>query len=454
MKNDCAKLDFPLLTLKNRQTMSRLLRFLSFPLCLFAVLPSTHAQQPAPVPDLDGYVSSINSPLSFQADGRNVELKTNARYDCSDPEGFPLENTTPRISLGDHLLIFGPYDRKTETFHPKELCTKPWRPEKVAGAAVLEQLSPDGKLLRVDGRVLRLETSSIIRVEAPLKSVADAKINDWVQYTASFSSDGGYTVHEVTISRNMVSPLEQELRNSKFVTFTAPDTAGGHAGEVKFAHLARSYALPPDAALSERLTRVGGHLIPAYQKSLAPNDPVRIDFRFYPIHGIKAPDCIPTPNGSIFVPTQVTDRLVKDDDLAAVLANCVAALIEKQSLYLAPKMGAANATFWGGQAAGAFIPGVGLATIAGTAAYSAHEVGLMQQQADRVSLDLLEEAGLSPQLPSRVYEEVQPKHETIPSGHVQYLYRALAERQRAHGMMLPLDASAASTSTRSLAGQP
>jgi hypothetical protein len=401
--------------------------------CLLAVflMPRLFAQD-APLPVIDGYVSQLTSQTSFAVDSRLVEVSEKTNRDCYNPGRYRPAGGVHALAISDHVLVFGRYEGHKNLVRASAVCKVEWGDEKVSGEGVVEAI--DGQRLLVDGRLLEVTPASVVKPIAPRTSLAGVQVNDWIHYSATLQSSGRYQVQSITLEQNLVSPFEDKLHATKFVEFIRPDLAAKRDGSIKFAHLARRYRLPANEQI-ERLTRLGRQLIPAYQKSLAPDNPVRIDFHFYPIDRLKLSACLSTAQGVIFVPSTILERFPQDSDLAPILATCVADLIERQDVRIARlaqiKLGASAAEVTGVL----FVPGLGPAAAIGSSVYADHLEREMQEQSARVSLDLLAAAGYAPDSAPHVWEVAESKHlppkmQAQPNSRVSYLYRALAERQR------------------------
>jgi hypothetical protein len=82
--------------------------------------------------------------------------------------------------------------------------------------------------------------------------------------------------------------------------------------------------------MQPRVDRIGNSLIPDFQRSLPDTDPRKIHFRFQLVDGKKWKDALSLASGVILVPRQIVERLPEDPQLAAVLADNIAEVIEKQ----------------------------------------------------------------------------------------------------------------------------
>src|ERR1019366_6260760 len=101
------------------------------------------------------------------------------------------------------------------------------------------------------------------------------------------------------------------------------------------------------------------------------------------------------PNGINLIPYQVVDRLPNDAQLATLLADKIACLLEKQPVAL-PLTDADLGLEAAEITTGILVPGAGLAMdVYGlSAGISANkQIRLNEQQRERVTLDLLHDAG-------------------------------------------------------------
>jgi hypothetical protein len=112
--------------------------------CLFA--------QDAPIPLIDGYVSQLTSQTSFAVDGRRVNIDERTNQDCYNLGSYRPASGVHPLALGDHLLVFGKYERSKNLVRANAVCKVQWGDEKVSGEGVVEAI--DGQRLVVDGRLL------------------------------------------------------------------------------------------------------------------------------------------------------------------------------------------------------------------------------------------------------------------------------------------------------------
>jgi len=191
--------------------------------------------------------------------------------------------------------------------------------------------------------------------------------------------------------------------------------------------------IPPyhDDAMQARITRIGNSLVPQYQKDLPDTDPAKLRFRFQLVDEPKWRDVMIWPSGVILVPRQVVERMENDSQLAAVLADGVAGLLEDQYYRLrslARKAGAA-------QIASGAIPFAGfVGMLAASNAYAA-VVQLAHEQSARVSLGLMSDAGYTLAEAPKAWwilstKETKPMVDVQLPERVQSLYEALGTTWR------------------------
>jgi len=175
-------------------------------------------------------------------------------------------------------------------------------------------------------------------------------------------------------------------------------------------------------------------LVPAYQRALAESDPTKLNFRFYLVENSPVNDAIVLSNGIMLVPKKVMDQLIEDSQLAAVLADNIAAALEKQEYRKIPIREKALGAELGAGGAGLFVPGLGLATlVTSSAANSA--LRRLVQQTDRVSLELLSDSGYDVREAPIAWWKLSSKHPdelwlTEPPEKSGYLFSVLATRTK------------------------
>jgi predicted Zn-dependent protease len=146
--------------------------------------------------------------------------------------------------------------------------------------------------------------------------------------------------------------------------------------------------------MQARIDAIGAKLVPKYQFEFPYTEETRIDFRFYLVDAPKWRDAMPLPNGIVLVPYQLVGWMQNDSQLAAILADKVACLLEKQPMFLPATD--ADLAMDAAELGARVVPFVGPAEdIAGLTfgVNSLRQTHLRRQQRDRVSLALMHDAG-------------------------------------------------------------
>ncbi len=367
--------------------------------------PHLLAQQTSEYPALDGFVTRVAAG-GMDVNGVHLLFTPASLSGTNVKGGVQFFKVIPTVYLGEPAKVFGKADRKRDAVKVDRLILTLPASVEVAGEAMIDLLpdvtpatpatagQPD-RLLRADGRLLLLTPASNVVFAPPLAASTPLATNLWIRYRGEQRPDGKVLVREAEIRPNIVAAYEDKLRKQVEYDPAAVD-ADAHQ------NLARLYffgvdpkRIPPwpDAAMQERVSRLGQRLIPAYQRALLATDPTRINFRFGVINEEDAKDAITLPNGIILIPHQVVERLENDDQLATVLADNIACALEKQTLRVTPihqRMAAAGVVADG---ASIFVPGLGLAGAAAYTGVARHLLTMQQQQSGRASLSYLVDAG-------------------------------------------------------------
>ena len=184
----------------------------------------------------------------------------------------------------------------------------------------------------------------------------------------------------------------------------------------------------PNKDEQKRIEEVGQKLVPKWMGRLAVNDPSRVEFRFQLTDGKRWPWILALPSGIILVPHEVVERLQNDSQLAEVLADAIACVLEKQKYRARLPGKATTVDAIESRAEFATSPASGLGMVAAQAAMVIRE----EHQSSRVSLDLMNDAGFDVHEAPVAWWLLEPrKPEPVTSvsmpNRAAYLYRLLGE---------------------------
>ncbi len=249
--------------------------------------------------------------------------------------------------------------------------------------------------MRADGRLLTITSKTALTFAPPLVAGTPLQTNQWIHYHAKQQPDGAVLVSEAEIRKNVISEQEDKLRQKQEYDPAAvvPDSHQSAASRMFRGVDLKQIPPWPDDAMQARVNRIGVMLIPRYQQDLPDADPTKIHFRFVVVDRDRVHDTLALPNGIIVVPYETLERLENDAQVATILAEKIATAVEKQELRNLPASHKLTAAGYAGVAGGLLVPGLGAATGISTYSVAKHLQTLQEQQADRVALTYLHDAG-------------------------------------------------------------
>ncbi len=378
---------------------------------VLGVCASAAAQGVLADPAVEGYITSITPQGNICVTGVTVTLTPKTRFYILSGKDKTAAPGLGTPYLGESVRLFGHFDKKTKSLTADYIHYWLPQPGKLAGKAIIDAAisagaNPDEeRIVRADGYQLKINAASKMHWNEPLASLKDVGTNQWITYTGTQGLDGVVVVDEAEVWQNRVDPDEVSLRQKKEF-----DPAAVSADRKQGALARETFGIDPkklpahtDPDLQARVERVGQSLIPPYQKALPTTDPTRINFRFQVIDSDQMKTGWGLPSGIVQVPYGALTRLTSDQQIAALLADHIATVLEKQALMNASANSRLLTAKWasaaGSIAADALVPGLGIATglLSGGAIGSVHNhiETLAEQQSGRVSLCLLDDAGYS-----------------------------------------------------------
>lgn len=270
-----------------------------------------------------------------------------------------------------------------------------WSSRRRKGAFIDRMLAsqPAGSLLvRADGYPILLSPSTQIVFIEPLKTLADINSNTWIEYEGDQRSDGVVVAAKAVLYLNTINDREVKLRTRTSYDPSAPPASKQQDKDLEhaFQHVFAGRdprQIPPsaDTAMQARIDAIGQKLVPAYQRALSSSDPSKIPFRFQLVEQKYAANRIDLPNGTILAPRDAVARLQNEDQIAAYLADGIAAILEKQQLRDAVEKHLLTA----GE-----VGGIGWVAPSFWAAYKKQDLERTEsEQRIRVSFALLHDAG-------------------------------------------------------------
>ncbi len=289
-------------------------------------------------------------------------------------------------------------------------------------------LLPTGSLsIRADGYPLLLETTTKLSFKAPLRSLSDIVPGAWIEYRGHQRADGAVRLRSAEFRPDLAPRWEQDLR-ARSDRDPASVPAGAKQSALSAGWLGIDAAQIPafsDPAMQARVAGIGERLIPAWERALPASDTGKIDFQFEVTNTKYSGIVLCLPSGNILVPHQIVERLENDDQIAAVLADAMACVLEKQRLRMHMGVRATSDEIAEALLVSA-IPGMPIVGFTGAAVMVQKDA----EQSARVSLDLMHDAGYDLTQAPRAWwllasKEPKPLTEIKRPPRTEYLYRTL-----------------------------
>jgi hypothetical protein len=405
-------------------------------LCL--LLWTTCAFSQTTEPTLKGPVTRYVSMTDFDVSGWKVVRDRETEVLMTGPGGLATNaNDSTKLYIGELVSVYGSEQNKTRSIKAEQLRVFPPAARHVEGLAVIEAVLPGAdKVVSADGHRIRIAAQTQTKFVKPLSSAVDIGTNVIMKYDGLLQPDGVVLADSATFYQNVVSDAAIKKREQWEYDPQTIKADSKQPGASKFFRGRDASYFPPydDATMLARLRLIGGKLVPAYQKGLAASDPTRIDFRFYLIDAPKWRDPVPLPSGIVLVPYEGVKRMKNDSQIAALLADKVAWLVEQQPIQL-PLTNGQIAGQLGIDAAGA-IPFAGLGVAGAEVGVGISALKRMhrnQEQRARVSLALMQEAGFDVTEAPKAWwilslKDGKDMSRSNPPENVQYMYGLVADR--------------------------
>ncbi|KAA6460144.1 hypothetical protein DYQ86_13925 [Acidobacteria bacterium AB60] len=388
-----------------------------FPTCAFVfalLVPAAPAQQVRD-PILEGYVTSLNLPQSFAVNGQRVDLQPGATYglqkDRRTTSESPLKDA---LQVGAYVFVRGSLDGKTKVVRGQTILFRDDWDRKLSGVGVITKMISGGPepLFSADGYTIRITPATDLTFHGEINTIADVGVNTWLQYEGKRDRQGVLVATKAKFMRVaskpakvLKGPLEYEME------LQPPDFLSHKQGRVKMAAIGGWHSIPADKELQARVQRVGMRVVPAFQKQMTEDDPARIHFQFWAVDDEQLHEefCSLT-GGLILVSRQSLERLANDDQLAAVLADGVAFVIQRQGISRLVASRVALGEEAASLALMSFAPATALFFAMDSNLPNKQYVQQQEEQRARLALSLMADAGYDPKQAPEAWRLVAPKH--------------------------------------------
>jgi hypothetical protein len=367
------------------------------------------AQEPV-IPTLRGNITAVEPPDGFDVDGYHVITSAATQFFALNGKKKKQDELRGLIATGAYVQVIGDKDNGTHTVTARQVKVRN-DSNKLSGVAVIDRIDSRDPLLlfRGDGYHFRLPADAEISFKGDITGAAGVDTGTWIRYEGNRDTAGELVITQAEFIKP--KPRKPKGDPAKFAQVTdfppgsridldgsfqiklkpdkTDDTPGGICGW---------YPVPDVPAVQDHVRRVGMRLVPQYQRDLPDDDPAKIHFRFYVVEEKDIRSALSCHEGLVLVPVTVINRLRSEDQLAAVLADGVAASLQLGQARIAvdwrvlwEEAGfaalSAVGTPWGLGYAGGMV---------GSAIVNHNMQRKLENQRGRVALSLMSDAGFDP----------------------------------------------------------
>ena len=292
--------------------------------------------QPASEVAVAGYVTALDLPSSFDVNGQKVQLKPGVTTWGMKGDKVTLTDSPVRdqLKIGAYVWVRGPVDHHIIT--AEAVYFRDDSNRKLTGFGPIGKVISSGPepIFRADGYPIRISPSAQVSFHGEVHSLADVGPNTWLHYEARRGPDGILVASRAVFFS--VPPKRVKTVNGVEdvkMQYDPPDFDKHKDGRVMMGVVGTWYPIPADHDVQDRVSRIAMSLVPAAQRSLPDSDPAKIHFHFYVVDNPKLRYWICSPRGGLILfPKNLLVRFPNDSQLAAVLGEAVAYILQRQGM--------------------------------------------------------------------------------------------------------------------------
>lgn len=414
--------------------MPRSIRFLCAVLIAAAISPLVRAQEPE-LPAVRGNITAVQMPDSFDVDGYHVVIMASTRFFAYQGPKKDDRELRRAVDVGSYVQVIGSKNRKEHTVTATQIRIRDDRDSIVSGFGVIDRIvtTGDDTVLNADGNTLRIETKTDLHFSSGLTALDQIVAGAWVHYEGRRNEAGDVHATRVEFVKPKLPKRKVDPQSLVQVTAFPPGSIIDFDGRFSVLREKRRmedaggacgwYPVPDVDEMQARVRRIGQRLIPQFQRDLPNDDPAKIPFRFYLVQEKHIRTSLFSNDGIVLIPVPVMERMKNEDQLAAVIADGIAANLQRQQARIACDMNlisAAELALYVGVRSGA---GFGAGALGG--AIISHEIlRKMEQQRGRVALGLMADAGFDPWQAPEAWRLLDPKVPPKDPANVKYPERS------------------------------
>jgi len=391
---------------------------------------------------IHGYVTSVTSPTQFEIEDFKITRDQNLTLELDKTDVEEQTDFRPEdISVGTELQIKGDYDAQSGELKASEVKVFLRDNRKIKREALVDvkttlESAGDGGwkgVIRADGQHIRVDESTqmTVRRNKSERKVAKRKHSGdqsgeesaqstpfrgdeispefFVKYEGRRQRDGTILAQKVELRRGELEVGEERLWRSMSPKVKPSNYIEARPGDLIIRGVGR-YKLVPNEKVQEYAQQLGQSLTPTFQKSLIPGDRNRIPFQLYVVQNIT-PNAFALPNGTVLINSGLFDVVENEAQLAFVLSHEFAHATEKhqwrgqefqKKKRIAIEIGGAVAA-----AAGKYNVSNALRMVDGAIRNGYQRY--LENQADRVGMEYMTEAGYDARQAPRVWKIMTQK---------------------------------------------
>jgi hypothetical protein len=366
---------------------------------------SSAAAQNQDTVTIKGEITAVQPPDGFDVAGDHVTIAAGTQLVSFYHTVKTVAQLRSELKAGIYVQVVGTKDHNKPGITATTVTVHDVVDRKVTGTGVIFKViaTKPETVVRADGYTLRVEPGTALKFVGGLTKLDDVGTNNWVHFDGKLNSRGEVVLSDAAFTRLNLPNQKRDPKLVEQATTFPPgsfiDFDGGFRTDRGTHKMADSggdcgwYPVVEDDAVQLRVRRIGTSLIPQYQRALADDDPTKIPFRFYVVveKDVRAP--VGCEEGLVLIPLEVIDRVQNDDQLAAVVADGVAANLQRQKARYANQLMVIGMVQMGAH----FAPAGGSmgATVTGDVVKRNIERKLEDERAG-VALELMADAGYDP----------------------------------------------------------
>ena len=305
------------------------------------------------------------------------------------------------------------------------------------GFSVIEKVMSPGAepVYQIDGYQVLIAAGTDKQFRGQINSLADVYPGTWLRFSGKRDSDGIVVAGRAVFYPDKLTGVKASQPQRRSV---APDTDSliDADGNIKPLHSKVRisdaggwcgwHRIPSEGEQQARVRRIGNRLLPPYLKQMAEGQ-LLPQFRFFVVEEKAIRSELACSPGLVLVPAVVLDRLISDDQLAAILADGIAYNIQFLRAKLIARDGWLTAAQVAELATWAVNPIAGVAanSAVGLAAHE-HNVEL-ELERGRLALSMMVDAGFDPWQAPEAWKLLGPKH--LPSNLSSLKYPRIGQYQ-------------------------